>query len=71
MIRSTVNATTLTMRRSGMGSESTELVYGSDDGVNPAANAELTESQLDALAGNTYGPLHSKEHWDGTTTIRS
>ncbi len=71
MIRSTVNATTMTVRRSGIRSEAKELVYGSSDGAAPSANAELTEAEYDALTSNTYGPLHSKEHWDGTTLIRS
>lgn len=70
MIRSTVNATVKTIARSGMGSESIETVYGSVDGIDPDTTEELTEAQYDALVGNTLSPLHSNEHWDGTTITR-
>jgi len=69
MIRSTVNATNMTMRRSGMTSESIELVYG-DNGTFTGTH-EYTEAQYDALVDATLGPLHSKEHWDSEFTIRS
>lgn len=69
-IRSTINATTKTIKSSGMASQTRELCEGSLNGIVPSAKHVMNEVEYAANKttnpNTTITPVPSDSHWDGS-----